>query len=76
VPSPSDVFDTNAGASTLPSTAGINGNNQVENEGWMASVDWEVNDAITLRSITAGREDYTESVIDFDSLPRRISTRR
>jgi iron complex outermembrane receptor protein len=69
VPSPSDVFDTNAGASTLPSTAGINGNNQVENEGWMVSVDWQVNDAMTLRSITAGREDYTESVIDFDSLP-------
>jgi iron complex outermembrane receptor protein len=37
-------------------------------EGWMASVDWDLNDAITLRSITAGREDFTESVIDFDSL--------
>ncbi|MEM1402007.1 MAG: TonB-dependent receptor [Pseudomonadota bacterium] len=69
IPSPSDVFDTNAGASTLPSTAGINGNNQVESEGWMVSVDWDLNDQITLRSITAGREDLTESVIDFDSLP-------
>jgi len=69
IPSPGDVFDTNAGASTLPSTAGINGNNQVEAEGWMASVDWDVTDQITLRSITSGREDLTESVIDFDSLP-------
>ena len=69
IPSPSDVFDTNAGASTLPSTAGINGNNQVESEGWMVSVDWDLNDQMTLRSITAGREDLTESVIDFDSLP-------
>ncbi|EAQ96455.1 TonB-dependent receptor [Congregibacter litoralis] len=67
-PSPSDVFDTNAGASVLPTTAGINGNNQVEAEGWSASVDWNLSDTITLRSITAGREDFTESVIDFDSL--------
>jgi iron complex outermembrane receptor protein len=67
-PSPGNVFDTNAGASVLPSTAGINGNNQVESEGWMASVDWAVNENLTFRSITAAREDYTESVIDFDSL--------
>lgn len=67
-PSPSDVFDTNAGASVLPSTAGINGNNQVESEGWMASIDWDVSEAMTLRSITAAREDYTESVVDFDSV--------
>jgi len=63
-----DVFDTTAGAADLPTTAGINGNNTVENEGWMVSVDWHVTDTITLRSITADREDYTESVIDFDSL--------
>jgi iron complex outermembrane receptor protein len=63
-----DVFDTTAGAADLPTTAGINGNNSVENEGWMVSVDWNVTDTITLRSITADREDYTESVIDFDSL--------
>jgi len=55
-------------AADLPTTAGINGNNSVENEGWMVSVDWHVTDTITLRSITADREDYTESVIDFDSL--------
>ena len=63
-----DVFDTTAGAADLPTTAGINGNNSVENEGWMVSVDWNVTDTITLRSITADREDYTESVVDFDSL--------
>lgn len=63
-----DVFDTQAGASQLPTTAGINGNNQVESEGWMVSVDWEVSDAMTLRSITSQREDYTQSVIDFDAL--------
>ena len=63
-----DVFDSTAGAANLPTTAGINGNNSVENEGWMVSVDWDVTDTITLRSITADREDFTESVIDFDSL--------
>ncbi len=63
-----DVRDTLAGATELPSTEGINGNNEVEAEGWMLSVDWNLSDTLTLRSITADREDYTESVIDFDSL--------
>jgi len=64
-----DVFDTRAGAADDPSTAGINGNNEVEAEGWMLSIDWQLNDEMRLRSITAYREDYTESVIDFDALP-------
>jgi iron complex outermembrane receptor protein len=34
----------------------------------MVSVDWNFGDNYTFRSITAEREDYTESVIDFDSL--------
>ncbi|GAA6136939.1 TonB-dependent receptor [Arenicella sp. 4NH20-0111] len=63
-----DVRDTSAGASQQSSTAGINGNNNVESEGIHLSVDWQLSDAVTLRSITAKREDYTESVIDFDSL--------
>ena len=67
----SSVWDTRAGASEAAtgSTTGINGNNQVEAKGWSVSVDWAVNDQLTLRSITSDREDYTESVIDFDSLP-------
>ena len=32
------------------------------------SIDWQLSDSLTLRSITASREDFTESVIDFDSL--------
>jgi iron complex outermembrane receptor protein len=63
-----DVRDTYAGASQNISTAGINGNQNVESEGINLSIDWELNDSWTLRSITANREDYTESVIDFDSL--------
>ena len=63
-----DLRDTTAGASVLPTTAGINGNNEVESEGWSVSIDYLLNDSITLRSITSSREDYTESVIDFDGL--------
>lgn len=63
-----DVRDTYAGASQNISTAGINGNQSVESEGINLSIDWELNESWTLRSITANREDYTESVIDFDSL--------
>lgn len=63
-----DIYDSAAGAVQNPSTAGIDGNNEVEAEGYMLSVDWNLGDALTLRSITADREDYTESVIDFDSL--------
>ena len=63
-----DRRDTLAGAARRPSTAGINGNNEVESEGYSLSIDWNASDSVTLRSITAWREDYTESVIDFDSL--------
>ena len=67
-----DVWDTRAGASDqdIGTTTGINGNNQVEASGYSVTIDWMVSDAFTLRSITADREDYTESVIDFDSLPQ------
>lgn len=63
-----DIYDTRAGASELPTTAGINGNNGIQAEGFSISVDWSISEELTLRYITARREDYTESVIDFDSL--------
>ncbi|WP_417460901.1 TonB-dependent receptor [Kordiimonas sp.] len=62
------VYDTYAGASENVSTGGINGNNEVTAKGLQAAIEWNASDAITLKSITAYREDYTESVIDFDSL--------
>lgn len=64
----SDIYDTTAGASENVSTIGINGNNEVDADGWMISLDWNFGDNYTFRSITADRDDYTESVIDFDSL--------
>ncbi len=63
-----DIRDTTAGASDNASTAAIGGRNELEGSGMMLSIDWFVNDTLTLRSITADREDDTESVIDFDSL--------
>ena len=65
-----DVRDTFAGAADQPSTAGIGGNNEVESEGTHLTIEWDVNEAFMIRSITAYREDDTDSVIDFDSLPQ------
>ncbi len=64
-----DIYDTMAGASEAASTAGIGGKNELEADGWMLSVDWDLNSSATLRSITAQREDKNVTVIDFDSLP-------
>ncbi len=63
-----DIYDSTAGAADLPSTAGIGGRNEFEADGWMLSLDWELSEAITLRSITADREDEFNTVIDFDGL--------
>ena len=60
--------DTLAGAAIRPSTKGISGNNEVNAEGVKLAIDWRLSDNVTVRSITADREDYSESVIDFDSL--------
>lgn len=64
-----DVRDVAAGAPVNATTALIGGRNQMDGEGWMVSVDWDLNEQFTLRSITADREDVTINVIDFDSLP-------
>ncbi|MCF8473556.1 MAG: TonB-dependent receptor [Emcibacter sp.] len=64
----SDVYDTTAGAATNASTAGIDGNNEVKAKGIHGLLEWSLNENVILKSITAYREDYTESVIDFDGL--------
>ncbi len=63
-----DVFDTRAGIETIPSSTGGIGQN-VKQRGVHLTVDWAINDALTLKSITATRDDESESLIDFDSLP-------
>lgn len=64
-----NLRDTLAGAAINASTAGIHGNNEVTSKGLSAHVDWHASDTATFKSITAYRKDYTQSVIDFDSLP-------
>ncbi|WP_308909743.1 TonB-dependent receptor [Pseudokordiimonas caeni] len=64
-----DVYDTTAGAATNASTAGIDGNNEVHAKGVNGMIEWTASENVTFKSITSYREDYTESVIDFDSLP-------
>jgi len=51
------IYDTRAGAGD---------DNKVTTEGWSVTGDWSVNDAVTLRSISAGRKGRTDGVIDFD----------
>jgi len=63
-----NVYDTRAGVEGNVSSSGINGNNELVAKGVSARLEWVANDHITFKSITAYREDYTESVIDFDSL--------
>lgn len=64
----SNFFSTLAGAATNASTAGINGQNEVQAGGINGLIEWEASDNITLKSISAWRKDRTFSVIDFDSL--------
>ncbi|TNE62092.1 MAG: TonB-dependent receptor [Alphaproteobacteria bacterium] len=63
-----DVYDTTAGATLSTANSDIHGNNEVHSKGLYGSVEYEASESLTLKSITAYREDYTESVIDFDSL--------
>ena len=58
-------YDTTAGITTFgPITR-----NSVEAKGVQLNVEWTASDAWSLKSITAYREDESESPIDFDSTP-------
>ncbi|HYC04884.1 MAG TPA: TonB-dependent receptor [Azospirillaceae bacterium] len=55
-----DVYDTNAG---------IGDENSVMTQGVSATVEYTVNDQVTLKSITAYRDGRTDTLIDFDNTP-------
>ncbi|MEZ5985326.1 MAG: TonB-dependent receptor [Hyphomonas sp.] len=61
IPVTGDVYDTRAG---------IGDDNSVETEGYSLTAQWDVNDIVTLKSITAYREGSTITPIDFDALPQ------
>ncbi len=60
-----DIFDTEAGVRDFAPFD----DNRVEAFGVQANAEWTVNDWLTLKSITAYRQDDTDSLIDFDSTP-------
>lgn len=61
LPVTSNVFNTRAG---------LGDDNSVDTEGYSLMAEWTVNDAVTLKSITAYREGETTTPIDFDTLPQ------
>jgi len=62
-PSPASVYDTNAGAGDA---------NRVEAKGLSLTGEWNVNDWLTLKSVSAYRDGQTRGNIDFDNLPAPI----
>ncbi len=60
-PVTTNVYDTRGG---------IGDANAVETQGLSATVEWNINEALTFKSITAYREGETVTPIDFDALPQ------
>jgi iron complex outermembrane recepter protein len=56
-----NVYDTRAG---------IGSKNEVTTQGVSLTAQWDLNDALTLKSITAYREGHTDTLIDFDTGPQ------
>ncbi len=70
-----DVYDTNAGADYLFEDNGVNlSENWFEGFGIAATVEYEISDELTFKSISAYREDETNNMIDFDSQPGGTGT--
>lgn len=62
-PVPDSIYDS---YTSLPTA------NRVETEGMNLTMEWEVSDSITLKSVTSQRENYSPVSIDFDNTPLRI----
>ncbi|HYE47630.1 MAG TPA: TonB-dependent receptor [Caulobacter sp.] len=52
--------------------AGVGDSNDVRTRGLSFTAQWDINDTLTFKSITAYRDGDTETVIDFDGLPQPI----
>jgi len=55
-----DIYDTNAG---------LTGANDVQTEGYSLTGEWNINEFLTFKSISAYREGDSDTVIDFDNTP-------
>lgn len=58
-----DVYDTRAG---------LTGKQKVKNQGASLTAEFNVNDEVMVKSITAYRDGRSDTVIDFDNLPAKI----
>ena len=54
---------------TYDTQAGLGDKNHVETEGLSLTAEYNVTDAVTLKSITANRKGHTDTLIDFDGTP-------
>ena len=59
-----NIFDTQSGLEPLNST---------DSEGYSLTIDWDLNDEWSFKSITAYRESDSQNNIDFDTTPARIT---
>ncbi|NQZ28612.1 MAG: TonB-dependent receptor [Colwellia sp.] len=62
-PVPDSVYDS---YTSLPTE------NLVENEGWSLTAEYFINDFWSVKSVTAARENYSPTNIDFDNTPLQI----
>lgn len=62
-PIPDSVYDS---YTSLPTE------NLVENEGWSLTAEYYINDDWSIKSVTAARENYSPTNIDFDNTPLQI----
>ncbi|MBA6351233.1 TonB-dependent receptor [Colwellia sp. BRX8-4] len=62
-PVPDSVYDSYTSMPTW---------NSVESEGYSLTAEYYVNDTWSIKSITASRENYSKTNIDFDNTPERI----
>lgn len=69
---PSLLTDADVPDSVYDSYTSLPTWNEVETEGWSLMLDWELNEEWTFRSITADRESYSRTNIDFDNTQARV----
>jgi len=63
-------------AENFTTESGLEPLNGTDSEGYSLIIDWTINDAWTMRSITAYRESFSRNNIDFDTTPAKIADAR
>ena len=69
---PSIVTDAPVPDSVYDSYTSLPTKNLVENEGWSLTAEYYINDDWSVKSVTAARENYSPTNIDFDNTPLQI----